>query len=356
MSLQVRAFKRLDSFTLNVDMQVAPGITALLGPSGAGKTTLLNLIAGLDEPDGGYIELAGEVFYDGSAQPPRKLPPHRRRVGYVFQHPALFPHLNVWQNITYGAGSPSKRHEQVAHLLQTLRLQGLEHRRVQELSGGQQQRVALARALLTGPRLLLMDEPFSALDNLIRQRLRRDILQLGDLADLPIIFVTHDLDEAFTLGQRVAVMDMGRVLQYGPREEVYYRPATRRVARFVGMRNILDGRVTGAGPQGIAVQGEGFELFLPAAQASLRKGESITLGIRPEQIAPASGQEAGNVVTGVIAQVIPEGSQFRLLVRLGKRDYDLEVLLPLSSFSQAGWRPGQPASFYLHLSHLWQLH
>lgn len=406
MSLQVRVQKRRDGLVLDVDLGIGSGITALLGPSGAGKSTLLNLVAGLEKPDSGRIVAGGQVFFDSHARPPVDLPPHRRRVGYVFQQPALFPHLDVWANITYGANGRAYMATRVPELLRLLRLEGLEHRRVRELSGGQQQRVALARTLMANPRLLLMDEPFSALDNLIRQRLRRDLLAVREVFSAPTLFVTHDLEEAFSLGERVAVMDQGRILQYGPREEVYYRPACRRVARFVGMRNIFDARVVAADSHGLRLQGPKIDVLVtpgegvvPAAglaegagrgetvteesgpgpggaanpvsrasqvgpQGGRRAGEgpgawprspqrifpvgtNVAVAVRPEEITLAGGRQGPNMIAGVIVQVILEGAMHRLLVRFTHDAYDLEVLLPFRTCLENGLAVGSRAAFYL---------
>jgi len=216
----------------------AGSVTALLGPSGCGKTTTLRLLAGLAAPDAG-----GRVTFDG--RDVTRLPVERRGIGMVFQGYALFPNRDVAGNIGYGLevrGTPrAERERRVAEMLRLTRLEGLGGRRVDQLSGGQRQRVALARALAPAPGLLLLDEPFGALDARLREALRAELAAL--LADLAVtaVFVTHDQAEAMALGSRIVVMEAGRVAQAGAPEEVYARPASRFVGRFLGTLNHLGG-------------------------------------------------------------------------------------------------------------------
>jgi len=205
-------------------------ILALLGPSGCGKTTFLRLVAGFEVPDAGEIELAGRIVA-GSG---RGVPPERRRVGFVFQDYALFPHLTVAGNVGYGVRDHRARAERVAQTLALVGLEGLGDRYPHELSGGQQQRVALARALAPGPSIVLLDEPFSNLDADLRARVRTEVRGILRAAGATAIFVTHDQDEALEIADRVAVMREGRIEQLGRPEEIYHTPATRFVADFVG--------------------------------------------------------------------------------------------------------------------------
>jgi len=214
---------------------VAQGeILALLGPSGSGKTTVLRLLAGFETSDAGRIGIGGE---DVTATPPA-----RRRCGMVFQHYALFPHLDVGENVAFGlAGQGKSNAERIIDALKLVGLEGFERRRVQELSGGQQQRVALARALAPEPRVLLLDEPLSNLDPALRERTRRELRALIKRVGITSIFVTHEQEEAFDLGDRVAVLESGRLEQLGTAEELYERPASLFVATFVGRANVLRG-------------------------------------------------------------------------------------------------------------------
>ena len=210
-------------------------ILALLGPSGSGKTTLLRLLAGFESPDGGRIVIDGE---DVTA-----VPPARRRCGMVFQHYALFPHLDVGQNVAFGlAGTPvAQAAARISETLKLVDLAGFERRKVQELSGGQQQRVALARALAPEPRVLLLDEPLSNLDPTLRERTRRELRQVIGRVGITTVFVTHEQEEAFDLGDRIAVLNAGRLEQTGSPDELYERPASLFVATFVGRANVFRG-------------------------------------------------------------------------------------------------------------------
>ncbi len=211
-------------------------IVALLGPSGSGKTTVLRLLAGFEAPDAGRLVIDGE---DVTA-----VPPARRRCGMVFQHYALFPHLDVGGNVAFGlkgSPEPGAAGQKVAEVLALVGLAGFEGRKVQELSGGQQQRVALARALAPEPRVLLLDEPLSNLDPTLRERTRRELRALIKRVGITTLFVTHEQEEAFDLGDRVAVLNDGRLEQVGAADELYERPASLFVATFVGRANVVRG-------------------------------------------------------------------------------------------------------------------
>jgi ABC-type Fe3+/spermidine/putrescine transport system ATPase subunit len=216
-------------------LDIARGeILALLGPSGSGKTTVLRLLAGFEAPDGGRILVANE---DVTA-----VPPARRRFGMVFQHYALFPHLDVGDNVGFGlegAGSRDQIGAKVAAALALVDLAGYERRKVHELSGGQQQRVALARALAPEPRVLMLDEPLSNLDPALRERTRRELRQVIKRVGITTVFVTHEQEEAFDLGDRIAVINDGKLEQTGTPEELYERPANLFVATFVGRANVF---------------------------------------------------------------------------------------------------------------------
>jgi iron(III) transport system ATP-binding protein len=220
-----------------VDLEIEPGATcALLGPSGCGKTTTLRLVAGLEEPDAGTIEIDGEVVSTERGS----VPAERRRIGMVFQDYALFPHLDVAGNVGYGLGRRPDR-ARVEEMLATVGLAGLGERYPHELSGGQQQRVALARALITEPRAVLLDEPFSNLDAGLRERVRGEVREILQRAGVTSVFVTHDQEEALSVADLVAVVNEGRIEQVGTPEEVYSRPANRWVAQFLGEIEVLPG-------------------------------------------------------------------------------------------------------------------
>jgi iron(III) transport system ATP-binding protein len=265
------AVRALDGVTL----AVAQGSrTAIVGPSGSGKTTLLRLVAGFEAPDAGRIVLAGETLADG----PTMVPAHRRGVGVVMQDGALFPHLDVADNIGFGIVSEPDRAGRIAALMEMVGLDpALRGRRPDALSGGQQQRVALARALARRPRLMLLDEPFSALDTGLRASTRKAVADLLEAAGVTTILVTHDQAEALSFADQVAVMDGGRLLQVDTPRALYERPATPMVASFVGDAILLDATLsaglacTKLGQLPVAATGAG------AAQVMLRP-EQVHLG------------------------------------------------------------------------------
>ena len=220
----------------NLDLTVPVGqVLALLGPSGCGKTTALRLIAGFEQPDGGTISLGGRIVSGAGMA----VPPEKRRVGMVFQEGALFPHLNVERNISFGLSRKDRENGRVGEVLDLVGLGNLRHRMPHELSGGQQQRVALGRALAPQPGLLLLDEPFANLDPKLRDQVRRDVLEIVRASRSTTVFVTHDQEEALFIGDTVAVMNQGRVEQTGSPEEMFHSPASRFVAQFIGMVDFL---------------------------------------------------------------------------------------------------------------------
>jgi ABC-type Fe3+/spermidine/putrescine transport system ATPase subunit len=223
----------------DLTLDVARGeILALLGPSGSGKTTTLRLLAGFETPDAGRIVVEGEDV--------TRLPPERRRFGMVFQNYALFPHLDVGGNVAFGLREGrATRDRRVADALGMVDLAGYERRAVTALSGGQQQRVALARSLAPEPRVLLLDEPLSNLDPTLRERTRRELRDAIKRVGITTVFVTHEQEEAFDLGDRVAVLNGGRLEQVGTPDELYDRPASAFVAAFVGRTNVLPGEAVG---------------------------------------------------------------------------------------------------------------
>ncbi len=240
-AVQARGLRRRFGDVLavdDVDLDVMPGeMLTVLGPSGCGKTTVLRLIAGLDTPDAGTIEIGGRRVSGAGAS----VPPERRRVGMVFQDVALFPHLSVRDNIGYGLRRDPDRKVRVRELLELIALPDAGDRMPYQLSGGMQQRVAVARALAPRPDVVLLDEPFSSLDAALRTQLRGDVREILRAAGAAAVFVTHDQDEALTLGDRMAVMVRGRVEQVAPPEVVYGEPATPFVATFVGTANLVHG-------------------------------------------------------------------------------------------------------------------
>ncbi len=259
-------------------------VLALLGPSGSGKTTLLRCLAGFETPD------AGRIVVDGHEV--TRVPPERRDFGMVFQHYALFPHLTVGQNVAFGLEArrwePRRVLARVEEVLALVRLPGLERRPVSEISGGMQQRVALARALAPEPRLLLLDEPLSNLDPSLREATRRELRRAIDRIGITTVLVTHEQEEAFDLGDRVAVLHRGRLDQVGLPEELYDRPATRFVAEFVGRASVLPARLAAGGHVGESgrpaqlTRADGRPGPVWRAELVEEVGEEADLVVRPE--------------------------------------------------------------------------
>lgn len=273
-----------------LDVRLRPGsMLVLFGPSGAGKTTILRQIAGLERPDAGTIRFGREVWCDIAARQWR--PPQDRRVGIVFQEPTLFPHLTVRDNIRYGLRSGREQvairsqsdRDQVAEIARLLGIADLENRYPRALSGGEAQRVALARALTPGPRLLLLDEPFAALDAPTRVRLRRELRALLQATGTPGVLVTHDRTEALALGDAVAVVIGGRVRQVGPISDVFSRPADVDVAASLGIEAVLPARVVASAGGMLDVRVEHVVLHV-AEREPIEPGSDVYACIRAEDV------------------------------------------------------------------------
>ncbi|HWZ84644.1 MAG TPA: ABC transporter ATP-binding protein [Thermoanaerobaculia bacterium] len=300
--------------TRGVSLSAARGeIVALLGPSGSGKTTVLRLVAGFETPDAGRIVVEGE---DVTA-----LAPERRRFGMVFQHYALFPHMTAGENVGFGLAAQGARAAEtrgrVAEMLALAGLSGFENRRVAEISGGQQQRVALARALAPSPRVLLLDEPLSNLDPTLREHTRRELKRAIRKVSITTLFVTHEQEEAFELGDRVAVLDHGRLEQIGTPEELFERPATRFVATFIGRSSVVPVAWDGG------ARIPGGPLWPAVAGAPLAPGAAGDLVVRPEALAFAAAARP-DAVPGSVTERRFAGrvAYFRVATAAG----ELEVL------------------------------
>ena len=299
--------KRFGDFTAVDDLSLTiaeNSFFALLGPSGCGKTTTLRMIGGFEEPTAGRITLGGADV--------TQLPPFKRDVNTVFQSYALFPHLDVQRNVAFGlerkgVGRDEAR-RRVAEVLELTQLSGLEKRRPAQLSGGQQQRVALARALVNRPRALLLDEPLGALDLRLRRQLQIELKKIQQEVGITFVHVTHDQEEAMTMADSIAVMNEGRIEQLGDSEELYERPRTAFVANFLGVSNLIEGKV--AGSDGAVAEfrtHDGATIRLPADRlpADLN-GSPVCAGVRPEKIelVPADGDApagGANVLRGRVS-------------------------------------------------------
>ena len=346
MSVVVDIRKRLGAFALDVAFEADHETVVLFGHSGSGKSVTLAAIAGLHTPDSGAVSIGGRTVFDAARR--IDLPPQQRNVGYVVQHLALFPHLTAAENIAYSlvGWSRADRDARVEELMTLLSLHDLGARLPRQLSGGQQQRVALARALARPVEALLLDEPFSALDEALRGDLRAELLRLRRELAVPVIFVTHDLREAHLLGDRVAVLDGGRVLQFDTRDEVFQRPRSRRVAELTGVRNLFEGRVADDG----TVEVDGLPLCV---DASAPRGAVVDLAIRAERcnlrrFDPDDALPENCFVANVVADLAfgnthslrlePEGRGPAVEVEVASRPYEV-----LGVASRARWVVELPA-------------
>jgi len=342
------------SFSLEVDFSLAPGITILFGPSGAGKSTLLDCIAGLLTPDEGAISTDHLVYFFSREK--INLPPQKRQVGYLFQDPALFPHLTAKQNVEYGIAHLQRvdRDKCVFEILKQFHLENLAARKPAELSGGEAQRVALARALVTNPRVLLLDEPLSALDAGLKNSIIADIRAWNAVHGIPILYVTHDRAEVDALGERVITMDQGGIIQQGIPREVLDAPRHQRLAQIAGYENVLEGTVKEIrldnGVMRVALQGTTTSIEVPLSYAKM--GDSVRVAIRAGDILLALerpiGLSARNILHGTVESLeqrsatiicrVNSGAMFEVHVTLGAaRDLNLqpgrEVWLVLKTYS-----------------------
>jgi ABC-type Fe3+/spermidine/putrescine transport system ATPase subunit len=318
---------------------------ALLGPSGGGKTTMLRLLAGFETPDAGRVLVEGDDVTG--------VEPVHRRFGMVFQHYALFPHLDAGENVGFGLQSLGVRGaelaDRVARALALVDLAGIERRRVDQLSGGQQQRVALARALAPEPRVLLLDEPLSNLDPTLRERTRREIRELIRRVGITTVLVTHEQDEAFDLGDRVAVLRGGRLEQVGTPDELYAAPANRFVAGFVGRSSVVPVTVLGPTEWGtrVAVEVVEWEIERPPGHPVMLPGPAVLL-LRPEAL--RLGEDDQAIVGTVVARRFTGPSSFFTVRTAGGAT--LEVTAPPTAVrpdEEVGILPSRRAAGGLHL-------
>ncbi len=309
--VEMKSLKRIFSDGTHVgpiDLTVEHGeLVTLLGPSGAGKTTTLRMVAGFIHPD------SGELLFDGKSV--LGLPPRSRGIGMVFQSTALFPNMNVFQNISFSLDMAGWDHEQVVErveeLASLLRIKQLLHRRVNEISGGEAQRVALARALARDPQLLLLDEPLSALDPQLRERLQAEIRNLQKRLDITAIYVTHSQEEAFAISDKIAVLRDGVVVQVGAPEELYDHPRDEFIAQFLGDGNIFSGRVVSS-HSGLMVVESGELSFRIMGDAD--PGDSVVFTVKPEDI--RVDETGSSDLQGTVQSVVPRVGMYRVRVSL----------------------------------------
>ena len=303
---------------------------AILGPSGCGKTMTLKCIAGLMPPDEGAIILNQQALFD--SQQGINLPARERHIGFLFQNYALFPHMTVQENIAFGISQldVSKRNERVEELLCKMRLERLGHRYPAHLSGGQQQRVALARALAAKPEVLLLDEPFSALDTQVKERLEAELLEIQSYYQGHVLFVTHNLAEAYRLSNKMAVYETGGLLQWGDRQTVIEHPANKKVARLTGMQNIFDGIVSGVEDSSLNIRLKaGYLNLYPDDLRRFELNRKISVAIRPEYVKLAEN-EAKNCFPAELIDSTEELSFYSYGFKING-DTSLKAFIPKSA-------------------------
>jgi len=307
----------------DVSLRVHPGeLISLLGPSGSGKTTLLNIFAGFLRPTHGVVRFHGEDM--------TVVPPHRREIGIVFQHYALFPHMTVGQNVAYAlrVRRMGREHikEKVTKSLATVQLEGFEDRRIEQLSGGQKQRVALARAIVFEPKIILMDEPLSALDKQLREQMQIELRELHERLNATTVYVTHDQREALTLSDQIAVLNHGRIMQQGTPMELYEDPKNSFVADFVGETSMI--KVTRTGDNSVQFGGNQFK-----TRSTVPEAESLYLAIRTEKLLVMDPDTdlGENMFSGRVRHAVYQGESMRLFI-----DIDDETDVSVRRLCQAG--------------------
>ena len=330
----VKRFGALEAVS-HVSLEIHDGeLFTLLGPSGCGKTTILRLIGGFHKPDN------GEIYFDG--RPVTPVPPYERNIGMVFQNYALWPHMTVSDNITYGLKLKklprAEIADKVSHVLKLVNLAGLEKRYPGQLSGGQQQRVALARALVLNPNVLLLDEPLSNLDAKIRVQVRAEIRKLQKELGITTIYVTHDQEEALTLSDRIAVINLGKLLQIGSPRDLYERPRNPFVADFIGINNLIPGNVQEINTPGrwVRVQTEVGPL-LCTSDEPYQPGDRCMISVRPETASIGRSEDVQkeiNCVAGTVSFASYIGNTIRYDVELNH-----EIVFKVDIQNPWGYQP-----------------
>jgi molybdate transport system ATP-binding protein len=323
LSVDIRK-QRSSEFALEANFIAAPGITILFGRSGSGKSTLLNCIAGLLRPDHGHIALDSRTLFDASGGV--DLPPAQRAVGFLFQDLALFPHLTVAQNVEYGLAKmrAAARRRRAAETLATMRVGALSNRKPAQISGGEKQRVALARALVTAPAILLLDEPLAALDAITKSAIIADLRAWNSAHGIPIIYVTHALEEAFAVGESVVVLEAGKIIARGAPMEVLDAPRQETIAHLAGFENLFDATISAIhedrGTMECVLCGTPLALEVPLTRVDARK--QLRIAIRAGDIMIATSQphqiSARNVFPGTIQSMRTEGHSTIATVDAGR--------------------------------------
>ena len=344
MNLAAKIRKRLSQFELDVAFSAPPGITILFGASGSGKTTLLRCVAGLSRPEGGRIAAGETLLFDSDAR--TDVPPQRRNIGYVFQQLALFPHMSVAANLEYGLAHLDRdaRAQRIHAVACSFRIEHLLTRNPRQISGGERQRVALARALVMDPSVLLLDEPLSALDHATQSHIIEDLRRWNVAHGIPTLYVTHAHREVFALGERVLVLERGRIVAEGTPEDVMEAPAHETVAQLAGFENFFTASVLARLPEAGIMHGRieptGAEIEAPLSRAE--PGSLVRVAIRAGDILLANqeprGLSARNVLPGTIAALSRQGATVVATVNAGER---FTVHLTPSALQSLGLEVGE---------------
>ncbi|WP_052730727.1 ABC transporter ATP-binding protein [Methanosarcina horonobensis] len=322
------------AFTLDVSFEMENELVVLFGPSGSGKTTLFKCISGITEPDSGKITVGNKVYFYKDQK--IDLPIQKRNLGYVFQNYTLFPHMNVRKNIECGLKGWEKeeRGVRVMEKLNLLHIEELEKRYPSQLSGGQKQRVALARALAPKPGILLLDEPFSALDMEIRTELADKIKNLQNKIGIPLLFITHNLEEAFLLADRILILYEGKVQQFGTPEEIFYHPENLHVAELIGISNIFDDAyVEEHGEESKRTVLKSGDMKIKIKSPNFKAGDKVSWGIHPENITllradSGSEDQEENIYSAHVNSIINKGPKKRITLKLVKRNKSRTAEVP----------------------------
>jgi molybdate transport system ATP-binding protein len=363
MGLSVKLLKKVKGFTLDVEWEIGNEVAVLFGSSGAGKSMTLQLIAGLMEPDAGFIRSNGNIFFDKSSG--IDISPQQRSLGYVFQDRILFPHMTVRENIAYGLKRKSReqRDTRVSDMIRLFRLEGLENMPPSQISGGQKQRVALARALIERPKALLLDEPFTALDSSLRFEMRKLLQEVRHQFDIPVVLVTHDFEDAYLLGNHIMIYIEGRVEQAGERDDIFQKPRSKRVAQVLGLKNLYRARVIRKDEHlhrlVLEVNDLQFSMSADSRRSPVEVGMDVDLYVRPDEIMilregkPVKESLRHNIFAGEIVDIIDRGRYRFVYFQTLEGKILFEISIPNYAFRNLNLSIGKKITIALREESLW---
>ncbi|OGW23051.1 MAG: hypothetical protein A2077_07165 [Nitrospirae bacterium GWC2_46_6] len=309
-------------------------LTVLFGPSGTGKSLILNMLSGIITPDDGYIWLNGDELFN--REKGINVPMRKRKIGFVFQEYSLFPHFTVAENIVYGINSKADPKKKLGELLELFRLNGKEEKYPRELSGGQKQRVAIARAIASDPKLLLLDEPLSALDERIREKLQQDLLKLKSFLRIPVIYVTHNLQEAFTLADHIIVVNDGSIVESGEKEMIFLNPRKRLTAKFLGVKNIFPCTVAETSENYFICDFDGIKVKTNP-DSRFNEGDKAFLCIKPPDIRLIiNDKQVDNIFEVTVSHVIPLEKTQRIFLKFPRTRFNL--IMDLEKLACEKWK------------------